>query len=126
MARSLFFASSSVAARADELSLPDKGAGAADSSSSNFCKTRGFEASSAPKAVEASPGLKPRGGAGDEPSEKPSFGAFGARAVCDGGYNETYDGDEHLPPPASRASVFSQDHPSCPASASLPSPMKQQ
>ena len=97
IARSRFLASSSVAARADELSLPDKGAGAADSSSSSFCRTRGFDASSAPKAVEASPGLKPRGGAGDEPSEKPSFGAFGARAVCDGGYNETYDGDEHLP-----------------------------
>ena len=97
IARSRFLASSSVAARADELSLPDKGAGAADSSSSSFCRTRGFEASSAPKAVEASPGLKPRGGAGDEPSEKPSFGALGASAVCDGGYNETYDGDEHLP-----------------------------
>ena len=97
IARSRFLASSSVAARADDwLSVERDDAGAADSSSSSFCKTRGFEASSAPNAEVASPGLKPRGGAGDEPSEKPSFGAFGARAVCDGGYNETYDGDEHL------------------------------
>ena len=33
----------------------------------------------------ASPGLKPRGGGGAPPSEKPSLGAFGASAVCDGG-----------------------------------------
>ena len=97
IARSLFLASSSVAARADELSLPDKGAGAADSSSSSFCRTRGFEASSAPKAVEASPGLKPRGGAGDEPSEKPSFGALGASAVCDGVLRETNDECKYVP-----------------------------
>ena len=97
IARSRFLASSSVAARADELSLPDKGAGAADSSSSSFWSTRGLAASSAPKAVEASPGLKPRGGAGDEPSEKPSFGALGASAVCDGVLRETNDECEYVP-----------------------------
>ena len=56
MARSRFLASSSVAARADEFSLPYNGAGAADSSASSFCRTRGFDASSAPKAAVARPG----------------------------------------------------------------------